>query len=503
MDKRTLLAIVLSLLILTVWSALSPKPQPVVNQAVTSEKVALPAQTAPTAASQLAKKEIPASSLYRFSNDLYEVVFVESEAAIKEIIFKDYQSSKFILYNGLSTTPAGLIFTRESVAGNEVRFVHNAKDAKIIKTFRFSNSNYTIELEIEAQNPSVVNGSRDPAIVLGVFNFTSDPNEARFQDATVSTPDKIIRPNPRRDTIVQGARFLGIRNRYFCAVIEPEENNKYNAVVKKLNPQETEFSLALADPAADRRQAIKEKFRIYLGPQDLQYINQANPEWSIVMHYGAFNVIAHILLQALEIAYKIVHNWGLAIVILSVLVSLVLFPLTLKQMRSMKEMQAIQPRVEELRRTYKDNPQKLNKEIMELYREHKVNPLGGCLPLILQMPIFFALYQALIRSIALKGAKFLWIKDLSEPDRLFTTPFEFNILPIIMAIGMLVQQKMSMSSSGAGTSADQQKLMMILFPIMFGLIFYRMPSGLVLYWLINSMFMLFYQIRVSRSYEHK
>lgn len=503
MDKRTLLAIVLSLLILTVWSALAPKPQPVVHQLVTSEKVALPVQKTPVAPSQLAKKEVPASSLYRFSNDLYEVVFIEPEAAIKEIIFKDYQSSKFILYNGLSTLPADLIFTRESAANNEVRFVCIAKDKKITKTFRFSNTNYTIGLEIETQSGSAGSTGVGSAIVLGTLNFASDPNEARFQDATVSTLDKIIRPNPRKDALVPIARFLGIRNQYFCAVIEPQENNKYNVVVRKLNPQETEFSLVPADAAGNSRQGTSEKFRIYLGPQDLQRINQANPGWSIVMHYGVFNVIAHTLLQALEFVYKIVHNWGVAIVILSVLVSLLLFPLTLKQMRSMKEMQAIQPRVEELRRTYKDSPQKLNKEIMELYRQHKVNPLGGCLPLILQMPIFFALYQALIRSVALKGAKFLWIKDLSAPDRLFTTPFEINILPVIMAIGMLVQQKMSMASTSAGTSASQQKMMMILFPIMFGLIFYRMPSGLVLYWLINSMFMLFYQIRVSRAYEHK
>ena len=174
-------------------------------------------------------------------------------------------------------------------------------------------------------------------------------------------------------------------------------------------------------------------------------------------------------------------------------------------MRSMKEMQAIQPKVEELRKQYKDNPQKMNKEIMELYRIHKVNPFGGCLPLILQMPIFFALYNTLMRSIALRGAKFLWIKDLSEPDRLFTLPVslpilgnEFNILPIVMAIGMFFQQKIS-SSAMSGAAAEQQKTMLIIMPIMFGLIFYRMPSGLVLYWLINSMLMLGFQIQMSRA----
>ena len=155
--------------------------------------------------------------------------------------------------------------------------------------------------------------------------------------------------------------------------------------------------------------------------------------------------------------------------------------------------------------TYKDNPQKLNKEIMELYREHKVNPLGGCLPLLLQMPIFFALYQVLMRSVALRGANFLWIKDLSEPDRLFFLPFslpilgnEFNILPILMTIGMFVQQKFTMTKA-TGEAAQQQKIMLIIMPLMFGVIFYRMPAGLVLYWFINSTLMLLTQIKASKA----
>ena len=171
----------------------------------------------------------------------------------------------------------------------------------------------------------------------------------------------------------------------------------------------------------------------------------------------------------------------------------------------MKKMQALQPAIEELRKTYKDNPQKLNTEIMQLYREYKVNPFSGCLPLLLQMPIFFALYQVLIRSVALKGAKFLWIKDLSSPDRLFTLPAslpflgnEINLLPILMTIGMFIQQKFSMATTSTG-SAEQQKLMLILFPLMFGFIFYHMPSGLVLYWFINSALMLLYQLRISRQ----
>lgn len=171
----------------------------------------------------------------------------------------------------------------------------------------------------------------------------------------------------------------------------------------------------------------------------------------------------------------------------------------------MKQMQALQPAIEELRKKYKDDPQKLNKEIMELYRIQRVNPFSGCLPLIFQIPIFFALYQVLMRSVALKGAKFLWIKDLSSPDRLFILPVsipilgkELNLLPILMTIGMFIQQKFSMAATSAG-STEQQKLMLILFPLMFGIIFYHLPSGLVLYWFINSTLMLLYQLRIRQQ----
>jgi YidC/Oxa1 family membrane protein insertase len=286
--------------------------------------------------------------------------------------------------------------------------------------------------------------------------------------------------------------------------MEPAADS-YQGLIKKINSQESEVSLVAQRIVIAPGQQIGQRFHIYLGPQDLRQINSIKPDWSGVVNYGAFDFIAQVLLQSLEFFYRVVHNWGLAIVILSLAIYLLLFPLTLKQMRSMKEMQALQPLIEEIRRTYKNDAQKQNKEIMELYRKHKVNPLGGCLPLILQMPIFFALYQALMRSVALKGASFLWIKDLSEPDRLFKLPFslpvlgnEVNILPIVMAIGMFIQQKISLVSASSSV-AEQQKLMLVVMPLMFGLIFYHMPSGLVLYWFINSGLMLLYQLRIRRT----
>jgi YidC/Oxa1 family membrane protein insertase len=146
----------------------------------------------------------------------------------------------------------------------------------------------------------------------------------------------------------------------------------------------------------------------------------------------------------------------------------------------------------------------MNQEVMALYKEHKVNPLGGCLPMLLQMPILFALYQVLMRSVSLRGAKFLWINDLSMPDKLIVLPQslpvignEINLLPILMTIGMFIQQKLTTVSSSS-SSAEQQKVMMIVMPLMFLVFFYHLPSGLVLYWVVNSLLMLIFQLKVSK-----
>jgi YidC/Oxa1 family membrane protein insertase len=338
---------------------------------------------------------------------------------------------------------------------------------------------------------------------LGVLNFVGDPTSVRLQDVTMASKDKITHLNPRKDATLSEVKFLGLRERYFCAIAEPTLDN-YSGFIKKINAQESEVGLSMGEIMLGPGQQFEHTFHIYLGPQELRQIAAIKPEWTVVMYYGTFDFIAQLLLQLLDFLYGLVHNWGGVIIILSLVIYLLLYPLTLKQMRSMKKMQALQPRIQELQKACKDNPQKLNKEIMELYREQKVNPFSGCLPLVLQIPIFFALYQVLIRSVALKGAHFLWIKDLSSPDRLFILPVslpilgnEINILPILMTIGMFVQQKISMATTTG--SAEQQKLMLILFPLMFGIIFYRMPSGLVLYWFINSTLMLFYQLRISRQ----
>jgi len=219
---------------------------------------------------------------------------------------------------------------------------------------------------------------------------------------------------------------------------------------------------------------------------------------------GLLGQVGLILLLFLNWIAGITKNYGVAVVLFSVLVTLSMSPLTLMSMRSMKNMQKLKPKVDKILAQHKDDQMKANQEIFALYREHKVSPLSGCLPMALQMPIFIALFQAMSHFIELRGRPFLWAKDLSLPDRLAQLPFslpligrDFNLLPIIMAAAMYIQTSASQKNMASpGTDNPATKMMSgPLMPLLFCLMFYNFPAGLVLYWLTNSLLSLaFYRL---------
>ncbi len=507
MEKRLILAIALSMLVLLIWSRFVSKMYHLENKEVTSISPPLPGPVKGPALPQTSlevRSEAAPPALFNFSQENFEVVFDEARAIIKEVEFKNYQSYKFSLEYGFLLEENKLLFKRANVSANSISFNYADKDKEIIKEFDFSNSNYTIELNIIIKNLSDSPLKRSP-LVLGVLDFSANPAWSRYQDMVVASEDKVTHPGPRpaKEITFPDLRFLGLRDRYFCAIIEPV-SGKYVGFAKKTDSQKTEIGLLPQEEALAPGEQIVQKFRIYLGPQELKRINAIKPEWAGIIYYGFFDLVAHILVQILEFFYNLIRSWGWAIIILSFTIYIALYPLTLKQMQSMRHMQQLQPHIEEIKRMYKDNPQKQQKAIMELYQKHKVNPFSGCLPFILQIPIFVALYQVLSRSINLKGAHFLWIKDLSEPDRFFTLSAQLpiigkdiNILPVLMALGMFVQQKLSQVGVTTPEGLQQQKMLSIVMPVMMGFIFYTMPSGLVLYWLVNSSLMLAYQLRVK------
>ncbi len=503
MEKRLILAIALSLIVLISWSFIVPKPQHVATQDVV-EKNIVSIENA-VAIQELLISQSKNEPLV-FKTDNFEVFFNKPLGAIEKIVFSKYKDHNFLLGKGFLINNKNIVFQKSEQKDKAIVFKYSGPDLNIEKKFTFHNSSYSIDLEITATNTSKQEVTLQMPLVIGNLDLSSKNPQTRFIDTALMNSETELYSNGHKNLSLPNIKFIGFRDQYFTALLSPV-NFTAEGYINKESNQSSEIGVNVQNEKIAPGKQIGHLYKIYLGPQDVNLINSVNPDWAKIVRYGPrlLDFISQILLQTLKAIYGIVRNWGIAIILLSILVYLILYPLSLKQMRSMKEMQILQPKVEEIRKAYKDNPQKMNKEIMELYREHKVNPLGGCLPLLLQMPIFFALYNALIRSISLKGAGFLWIKDLSEPDKLYVfekaLPLlgkDLNILPIIMAIGMFFQQKIS-SSSMTGSAAEQQKIMFVVMPIMFGIIFYRMPSGLVLYWFVNSILMLIFQLRMQRS----
>ncbi len=245
-------------------------------------------------------------------------------------------------------------------------------------------------------------------------------------------------------------------------------------------------------------------FHLFFGPKSLKILNRLNNSLDKAINFGWFDFIAKPCLWLLNFLYGFIPNYGVAIIILTLLVKAVLWPLGNISYKSMNEMKKIQPLMAEIREKYKDDKQRMNQEVMNLYRTYKINPMGGCLPMLAQIPVFFALYRMLYDAIELRHAPFFgWINDLSAPDRLFPfdtaipfmdPPYGIPVLTIIMGATMLLQQKMS---PPPGDPA-QAKMMMFM-PVIFTVIFINFSSGLVLYWLINNILSIAQQYYVSKK----
>jgi len=376
---------------------------------------------------------------------------------------------------------------------------------KIKKSIQISDESYKILLNIEIENFS----SREQPVAYRFVAATGVKNFSRiagryyrrivvFKNKQVKKSGLISKPQ----AIPGDIQFGGFALRYFSLLVAPlvTTDSAYS-----YDPQAgsevaaAALDIGVAKVAAAGHKTIKLQHVLYAGPNDEQEMSRLNLGFEQSRGQGFFLGLSDLLLLLLRLLHKLFHNYGLAVIGLAITVNLFLFPLTFKSLKSMKEMQALQPHVEKLRNDYKDNPQKLNKEIMELYRKHKVNPAGGCLPMLLQMPVFFALYGVLMRAIELRGASFLWIKDLSSPDAVFTFTNKLpligsslNLLPLLMMAISFMQQKIT----NPANANDQQKAMAMMMPVLLGVIFYNFPSGLVLYFLTNSLFSFFVQARM-------
>ncbi len=237
---------------------------------------------------------------------------------------------------------------------------------------------------------------------------------------------------------------------------------------------------------------VVEKARLFVGPQEESVLETIAPGFELLKDYGYLTILAKPIFWLLEKIHGYVGNWGWAIILLTILIKLVFFPLSAASYKSMARMKEVQPRLMAMKEQYKGEPQKLNQAMMEMYRKEKINPLGGCLPVVIQIPVFISIYWVLLSSVEMRGAHWvLWIHDLSVPD-------PYYILPLIMAVSMFVQTKLN------PTPPDpiQAKVMMYM-PIIFSVMFFFFPAGLVLYWVVNNLLSIAQQWQINQMFGKK
>jgi YidC/Oxa1 family membrane protein insertase len=380
---------------------------------------------------------------------------------------------------------------------------------EVEKTYRFSPDSYLIGLSVNIINRS------DRAIQDKLFVTLngSVPNDKRaygFEGPSAFINDKLeevkIKKIADKSTYSGNLKWIGMQDRYFLMSVIPD---KVEEAAMRLSLKGDDLIEAqYLGPDTDIRPGTQHTFKylIFFGPKSTKILGQVGHDLDKALNFGWFDILAKPCVWLMNMLYGVIPNYGVAIIILTILIKIVLWPLGSKSYKSMSEMKKIQPLMKEIREKYKDDKKKMNEEVMSLYRTYKINPLGGCLPMVVQLPVFFALYRMLYQAIELRHAPFfLWIDDLSAPDRLFhfnidkipfmEPPYGIPVLTLIMGATMLLQQKMS-PPMGDPTQAK----MMMFMPLIFTVIFINFSSGLVLYWLVNNILSISQQYYIQKKF---
>jgi len=382
----------------------------------------------------------------------------------------------------LSSSKKNLDVGREP---KSVKFTTTVFGKTISKTLTFNPNSYKIDIYFDLSEIK-------DKISQGIYSLSWNgglpvtqknlKDELFYYKAYVYQGDELssekLRKNKTLDEKYRGqTTWVGTRNKYFLTAIIPVDN----AIGASLGGT-FEFDTPQFDISISQQVTSSNSFSLYLGPLEYRSVSSlgVNLEETMSMGFSLIRPISRGVLAALVAMHKFIPNYGVVLIIFSILVKIIVYPLTRKSYQSMRQMSAVQPKLKALKEKHAKDPQKLNKATMALYKEEGVNPMGGCLPMLIQMPLLFALFQVFRSTIELRGEPFmLWITDLSAPDTLIEIGgFPINVLPLLMAVSMFIQQKMTPTAAGAG----QQKQMMYFMNIFFIFIFYKLPSGLNLYY---------------------
>lgn len=536
MEKRLFTSLFLSFAVLYAWTYFVVGPKKTENQTeilqnIDNKEVMVvtnAATTSPVAIVQPPSVEKINVKKQTAESEYLDVEFTNIGGNIANIVIKEFNHSLPVTNLFNIEGYENILFTLEESARNFVSYAYSDKYFKINKRYRLSEDNQSISVEIELTNKSEM--SKQINLDIDSFEIdisrldNSNQGTKMLLEYSVSHNGEIDRKKNiskfgiKENRVVQDSiNWIGFRDQYFCAIIKPDfESKEY--YFKQINDNSAKLGFKTSELRIDPGTKKVISLLAYYGPQDKKALKIFDARFEKIINYsvGGFydwmafkqtDSIAKLMMKLLEFLHRIIPNWGIAIILFAVCIYGITFPLTKKTMSSMKRLQEHQPELTKIRDKYKSNPQKMQKETMEYYKKYKINPLGGCLPMLLQMPIFISLYQLLWRTYEIKGANFLWIKDLSEPDRLFIFPYsfpyfgnEFNILPIVYGILMFFQQKLQAKSSNImdPVQAQTQKTMAKIFPIMLGILFYKFASGLTLYFTTYFMLTSFSQWKMAQ-----
>ncbi len=524
-NKRMLLAVALSTLVFVAWSFLFPSKQAPqkTEQAVQTEQAAEGSASAQVDAAIPGASATPAvapaftPSAGRdvvVDTPLYHAVFNSAGGVLTSFELKKFKKSieadsklvNLVAQDAVGVGPLGLLWndqgtwraessqwaapSADSVSVEDqpatVTFSGTFGGLAVNRTLRFVPDNYVIEETVTLANLTEAPVSGRLGFNIAVAPLTDEQD--RYNPTRVSFLDsKGVDDEKDREDLGKGIRrtdalqWGAIQSNYFTVALAPEDGDlalkaKYTDDLFRMVVDKDSIGMA---PGTQRE--VKSSY--YLGPVMSKYLDKAPHGLSSLVTYGFFDIISIPLLRGLDYIHTMVGNWGVAIIILTIIIKLAFWPLSQKSYKSMNKMKKIQPLMAKIREQHKDDKQKMNEEMMRLYKTYKVNPAGGCLPMLLQIPVFLGLYQALLGAVELRHASFIthlpftdmvWLADLSAKD-------PYYITPLIMGVTMFLQQKMTPSPG----DPTQQKIMLFM-PVIFTFLFLNFPAGLVVYWLVNN-----------------
>ena len=541
--QRVFLAVILSLVILLGYQFFFIPPQepaetpgPAEEQGVASNIIQQPpvsplptkhAQSVPSHTFQHQGKDITIDTL------LYTAVISESGGGLKSFKLKNYKETmdegaenkeliltshprELPLYFSWNTEPIDAPVPAYSADKEKISLSSGENflalnttlpsGIEVTKTMTFKADDYRIQVDINIENTSEHQVQGAP--YLSLTNRPFDPhaqNRFLFEGPALfqsNELEEIKKDDLKKGSLVRDGQidWIAYEDTYFMTAIMPQNTGQQTAHFSISDGDKVSSILAgrsVIIPAGGQKQF---QYTAFFGPKKLNTLQEIGQNLDKIVNFGWFDILAKPMLYLLNFLYGFFHNYGVAIILVTIIIKALFWPIAHKGMKSMKTMQKLQPKMAKLREKYGDNKEALNKEMIQLYKTYKVNPVGGCLPMLLQIPVFFALYKVLLQTIELRHAPFmLWITDLSVPDRLpigIDIPYlgGIPVLTLLMGASMYLQQKMT-PTTGDPTQAKIMKFL----PLIFIFMFLNFASGLVLYWFINNVLSIAQQYMINKS----